>query len=511
MELAPGDVALAAARKLVEAIRIPGADYAEAVRAFVGAPGVTDDLEYLHERKAWSHIATELKLVPVVWKVVWPLIRPKRKPEDRAARIEIQIERAITPDAIGEGPVVSMMQRGRPREDGSAQLIRNPYNLGVILTHDSRWKGRIRFNEFRSDEEILDGERWRGLTDVDAIKVQRWVSAEYRLDYQTSTVHEQLIGVAHERRAHPVRDYLRGLTWDRVKRMDSWLGDVFGVEPTLGAHRIGRAWLVSMVARVMAPGCKVDTMPILIGQQGLRKSTTLRAMMADPAWFSDSDIPLHHSQDKYQVIQGVWLYEIAEFDRFSGKADAAEIKAYVSSQRDSYRRSHGRRVASVDRQVVFAGSTNAAEFLVDPTGSRRYWPIVCAKADPEVMSEIRDQLFAEAVVAYEAGESWWLSSEVAAEVAAAADAFRVGDPWDEPMAAWLADKTLHARTNGLTMAEILADAVGTPIGMASKSEQMRAASILVRLGWKKVRKMRGIFWYPPTMNTSEGVHGGVHA
>ena len=497
MELAPGDVALAAARRLAEAIRVPGADYAEAVRAFVGAPGVTDDLEYLHERKAWKPLVAELKVVPVVWRAISPMVRPRRAPEDRAARIEIQIERAITPDAIGEGPVVSMMQRGRPREDGSAQLIRNPYNLGVILTHDSRWKGRIRFNEFRSDEEILDGERWRGLTDVDAIKVQRWVSAEYRLDYQTSTVHEQLIGVAHERRAHPVRDYLRGLRWDGQKRMDSWLGDVFGVEPTLGAHRIGRAWLVSMVARVFNPGCKVDTVPILIGQQGLRKSTTLRAMMADPAWFSDSDIPLHHSQDKYQVINGVWLYEIAEFDRFSGKADAAEIKAYVSSQRDSYRRSHGRRVASVDRQVVFAGSTNAAEFLVDPTGSRRYWPIVCAKADPDMMASIRDQLFAEAVAAYEAGESWWLSSEVAAEVAAAADAFRVGDPWDEPLSQWLAEKTASARISGLIMADILTDAVGTPIGNATKSEQMRAAAILVRLGWRKVKRKHDVRWMPP--------------
>lgn len=497
MELAPGDVALAAARRLAEAIRIPGADYAEAVRAFVGAPGVTDDLEYLHEKRAWKPIAAELKVVPVVWRAISPMVRPRRAPEDRAARIEIQIERAITPDAIGEPGVIEHMIRGRPREDGSAPLLRNPYNLGIILTHDSRWKERIRLNEFRSDEEIRDGDRWRGIVDVDAIEVQSWVSREYRLDYQTSTVHEQLIGVAHRHRAHPVRDYLKALKWDGRKRMDSWLGDVFGVEPTLGAHRIGRAWLVSMVARVMSPGCKVDTVPILIGQQGLRKSTTLRAMMADPAWFSDSDIPLHHSQDKYQVINGVWLYEIAEFDRFSGKADAAEIKAYVSSQRDSYRRSHGRRVASVDRQVVFAGSTNAAEFLVDPTGSRRYWPIVCAKADPEVMTAIRDQLWAEAVVAYESGESWWLSSEVAAEVAAAADAFRVGDPWDEPLAQWLAEKTASARISGLVMADILADAVGTPIGNATKGEQMRAAAILVRLGWRKIKRKHDVRWMPP--------------
>jgi putative DNA primase/helicase len=497
MDIAPGDVALAAARRLAEAIRVPGADYAEAVRAFVASPGVTDDLEYLHERKAWKPIVAELKLVPVVWRVVSPLVRRKRPPEDRAARIEIQIERAITPDAIGEPGVVEHMIRGRAREDGSAPILRNAHNLGVILTRDSRWKGRIRLNEFRSDEEILDGGRWRGIVDVDAAEIQSWVSLEYRLDYQTSTVHEVLGLIAHRHRAHPVRDYLRGLRWDGQLRMDSWLGDVFGVEPSLGAHRIGRAWLVSMVARVMNPGCKVDTCPILIGQQGLRKSTTLRAMMADPAWFSDSDIPLHHSQDKYQVINGVWLYEIAEFDRFSGKADAAEIKAYVSSQRDSYRRSHGRRVASVDRQVVFAGSTNAAEFLVDPTGSRRYWPIVCAKADPDMMASIRDQLFAEAVTAYEAGESWWLSSEVAAEVAAVADAFRVGDPWDEPLGQWLAEKTASARISGLIMADILTDAVGTPIGNATKSEQMRAAAILVRLGWRKMKRKHDVRWMPP--------------
>jgi putative DNA primase/helicase len=497
MELAPGDVALAAARRLAEAIRVPGADYTAAVRAFLAAPGVAEDLEYLGERKGWRELSAELRLVPIVWRALSPLVRPRRTSEDRAARIEIQIERAIAPNAIGEGPVVSMMQRGRPREDGSAQLSRNPFNLGIILTHDSRWKGRIRLNEFRADEEILDCGRWRGLTDVDAIKVQRWVSAEYRLDYQTATVHEQLIGVAHEHRRHPVRDYLQSLLWDGTKRMDSWLGDVFGVEPTVGAHRVGRAWLISMVARIMSPGCKVDTVPILIGKQGLRKSTTLRAMMPDAAWFSDSDIPLHHSQDKYQVIQGVWLYEIAEFDRFTSKADAAEVKAYVSSQRDTFRRSHGRRVASVDRQVVFAGSTNAAEFLVDATGSRRYWPLVCAKADPDVMRELRDQLWAEAVAAYESGESWWLSSDVAAEVAEMADEFRVGDPWDEPLAAWLAEQTATARMSGLIMADILANAVGTPIGVATKREQGRAGAIMVRLGWVKKKRKHDVRWFPP--------------
>jgi putative DNA primase/helicase len=493
----PGDIALGAARALVDAIREPGADYTAAVRAFLATPGVAEDLEYLGERKGWRELSAELRLVPIVWRALSPLVRPRRTPEDRAARIEIQIERAIAPAAIGEGPVVSMMQRGRPGRDGEAQLSRNPFNLGIILTHDSRWRGRIRFNEFRSDEEILDCGRWRGLTDVDAIKVQRWVSAEYRLDYQTATVHEQLIGVAHEHRAHPVRNYLQALLWDGTKRMDSWLGDVFGVDATLGAHLVGRAWLISMVARIMSPGCKVDTVPILIGRQGLRKSTTLRAMMPDATWFSDSDIPLHHSQDKYQVIQGVWLYEIAEFDRFTSKSDAAEVKAYVSSQRDTFRRSHGRRVASVDRQVVFAGSTNAAEFLVDPTGSRRYWPLVCSQADPDVMHRIRDQLWAEAVAAYEAGESWWLSSEVAAEVAEMADAFRVGDPWDEPLSAWLAEKTATARLSGLIMADILADACGTPIGVATKREQGRAGAIMVRLGWTKKKRKHDVRWYPP--------------
>ena len=496
----PGDIALGAARALVEAIREPGADYTAAIRNFLGVPGLVDDVPYLVERAAWRHLEAEIRLVPIVWRALSPLIRPKRPRPDKPERVDAAVIRAMSPDVSGEGAVVGLLQRGRPREDGSAPVIRNAYNLGIILGNDSRWRGRIRFNEFRADEEIRDGERWRGITDVDAIEIGRWVAENYRLDYQTTTLHEQLIALAHRQRVHPVRDYLAGLLWDGTKRMDSWLGDVFGVEPTLGAHRVGRAWLISMVARVMAPGCKVDTVPILIGKQGLRKSTTLRAMMPDAAWFSDSDIPLHHSQDKYQVIQGVWLYEIAEFDRFTSKADAAEVKAYVSSQRDTFRRSHGRRVASVDRQVVFAGSTNAAEFLVDATGSRRYWPLVCAKADPDVMRELRDQLWAEAVAAYEDGESWWLSSDVAAEVAEMADEFRVGDPWDEPLAAWLAEQTATARMSGLIMADILANAVGTPIGVATKREQGRAGAIMVRLGWVKKKRMRDVRWYPPVQH-----------
>jgi hypothetical protein len=86
---------------------------------------------------------------------------------------------------------------------------------------------------------------------------------------------------------------------------------------------------------------------------------------------------------------------------------------------------------------------------------------------------------------------------VAAEVAEMADAFRVGDPWDEPLSAWLAEKSASARLSGLIMADILADACGTPIGVATKREQGRAGAIMVRLGWTKKKRKHDVRWFPP--------------
>jgi predicted P-loop ATPase len=62
-----------------------------------------------------------------------------------------------------------------------------------------------------------------------------------------------------------------------VRRIGTWLIVYCGVEssdqePNIFAMAVGEKFLISAVARVMEPGCKVDTLLVLEGQQGIFKS-----------------------------------------------------------------------------------------------------------------------------------------------------------------------------------------------------------------------------------------------
>jgi putative DNA primase/helicase len=396
--------------------------------------------------------------------------------------------------------VLGLLQRTKPRSvDEAPKVRRNAWNLGTILREDPRLKGRWRYNELRSDQEMRtpDG-GWRQVTDVDDVNLCRWVSDVYGLDYTTGLAREQVLSVAHECTVHPVRDYLRSLVWDGTDRLPHLLADYFGAEQTELHARIGTAWMVSLVARAEEPGCKVDTVPVFVGAQGTRKSSTIRAMVPDTSWYADSDIPLHHAQDQYQVLQGKWLFELAEFDRYCTKADAAKIKAYVTQQVDSYRESFGRRTVDRPRRVGFAATMNPAEVFVDPTGARRFWPILCGDCNPDGIAAIRDQLWAEAVVRYRRKEGWLLSAAESREIAEVADTLRQTDPWERPILEFLKGRA------SVIVDEVLKEAVGVDKGAQDKAAANRVTAILRYTGWTKDSKRgppdgKGPYaWRPPS-------------
>ena len=293
--------------------------------------------------------------------------------------------------------------------------------------------------------------------------------------------------VATEQQYHPVRDYLNGLEWDGRERAHVLLGEYMGADPG-GASRllpvISVRFLVSCVARVMRPGCKVDTVLVLQGKQGGGKSTAFEAL-ASPALFGDSELD-PKNKDAYQQIQGIWIQEIAEIEKWNKHSDQATIKSFLSSKRDRYRPSYGRNMVNQKRQCVFVGTTNRDTFLADETGSRRYWPVTAGDLDVDAIRADRDQLWAEAVHRYNAGEPWHLSKEEAEELREASEDYTEIDPLEEDLAKWLADPTRGPFELTEAMEVLGFDAKTKTKGMAQ-----RVGGVLGRLGYVKSRKTRG--------------------
>ena len=220
------------------------------------------------------------------------------------------------------------------------------------------------------------------------------------------------MGYSHNNKINEVQDYLKNLTWDGTKRIDTLLTEYLGAEDNAYTRAVIRKSLVAAVARAMEPGVKWDYMPILAGPQGIGKSTFLQLLGKD--WFSDS-LQSFEGKDASEMIQGTWINEIGELTVLT-RSETNAVKQFLSKKEDIFREAYGRKTGRFPRRCIFFGTSNDMEFLKDKTGNRRFWPVDLYTVIPvksvfnDLPSEI-DQLWAEAFVAWEQGEELFLTGE----------------------------------------------------------------------------------------------------
>ena len=371
--------------------------------------------------------------------------------------------------------------------DGKLQLTSAAGNAALIMSHAEGWKGCLVWDEFayrafwiKHPPPVLgltppEGE----LADAHVLYCQHALAQSHGVSFSRDSMFAALDQAARNNQVHPVQDYLNSLEWDQHHRIHEWTETYLGASPTVENSRMGRWWLISAVARAMDPGCQADHVLILEAVQGAGKSSTVR-ILAGP-WYQGN---LGDIRDKEgaQSLQGHWLIEIGELDALRGAA-VTRIKDFITQKEDIYRPSYGRLTVHRPRQCVFCGTTNDAKYLRDATGGRRFWPLACGKIDTKALEADRDQLWAEAMVAYKAGERWWPegSGEVHGLQEVQEERYEI-DPWEETVAAYLGRNPIE------TSCDELLEHIGLPRERWDRSVQMRIGIILKRLRWSKVRR-----------------------
>lgn len=370
-------------------------------------------------------------------------------------------------------------------------------NATAILQRSPEWRG-LRFDEFRSepvctgfpDVPLIDRPKDGPLDDYGVTHITQWLALNFGVRLGTRSVAEaaESASKAKGRAFHPVREYLRGLEWDSVKRIDSWLSTYAGVPASAYAAAVGRMWLISAVARAMQKRAIVKSMLILEGPQNAGKSTLLRTLCPNEEWFSDTPIDLGKAgADKYQALRGKWIVEIPELDGFRGK-DSRSIKSFVSSPVDNYRASYGKKNQDVPRQCVFAGTTNEDRYLQDKTGNVRFWPVRITRASLSELERDRDQLWAEAMACYQDMHHWHITDETLAKLAREeVEKREEDDPWMGALVGWL--RTPVGRLNalgGVTNDEVLQLAMNMPKERQDKGAQTRLGILMRDIGFKEV-------------------------
>ena len=375
---------------------------------------------------------------------------------------------------------------------GNGALLSCVPNAFLILTHRPEWRNVLAFDEFaqrpvkRMPPPFARGVAgdWEGMDDS---FTSFWLATRAGLTKISSVQAAEAAEMAARAAPFdPVREYLEGLTWDRTPRLESWLADFFGAPDTPYTQLVGRLWLIGMVRRAFEPGCKFDYMPILEGPQGKGKSTALE-ILAHP-WFGNTDFVMG-DKDSMAVMQGKWVYEIAELDSFN-KADTTRVKSFVTRQFDEFRPAYGRRILKIPRRVVLVGTTNQFEYFKDSTGNRRFWPIkVLEQIDLDGLRDHRDQLLAEAVARYRAGERTYPTrDEQERYITPEQDAREIADAWEEGVHRYLEDPGIEGRPDQVSGYDVLTKGLKIDPGKITKEMSQRVGVVMRKLKWKKIER-----------------------
>ncbi len=226
-------------------------------------------------------------------------------------------------------------------------------------------------------------------------------------------------------------------------------------------------------------------MVIWESKQGSLKSSACQALCPNPSWFSD-DLPLNlKSQQLIEATLGKWIIEASDLAG-KKKAEIEQLKAMLSRQVDGpARMAYAHFPVTRPRCWIIIGTTNSGIYLVDPTGARRFWPMVVGRFDVAWIEANRDQLWAEARVRSEAGESIRLREELWPAATAQQDERREIDPWEMVLREFLLPIEMSSGGKRRVTAEQLWQALHIPIERRDRYAQLRVSDIMQKLGFKR--------------------------
>lgn len=367
-------------------------------------------------------------------------------------------------------------------------------------------------NEFAGNDFFIEDTPWgnkagEAITDTSVLNIKNWCIRTRGIEFNTNTINEVVQQLSYANRFHPVRDYVKSLEWDGVKRASTWIKDYAkGVAPEPYLSDISRKFLVAMVQRIMQPGCMYRQVLILEGPQEAGKSSIARALGAP--WFTDAPLNIG-DKDSIMTMQSNWIIELGELSALN-KADSLILKAFISQQTDRIRPPYGRRMVDFPRQSVFIGTTNDEHYFKDPTGNTRFWPVKVGDViDFKGCAAVRDQLIAEAYQLFLAGETLWLEDPLSKAQAVSQQGEReVTDEWltvvrDVVFADTWLRREFEVKELARQMTEVGAQKL-------SQFDVFRITNCLKRLGFERFReakKPRRWLW---RLKGGEGPTNGVN-
>jgi predicted P-loop ATPase len=385
-------------------------------------------------------------------------------------------------------PVVLRLVRDKqgrvePTADNLVKMLSRPDWIGKHLAYD----------EFKDELIWAPGDQpwaeaqWRAFSDTDYVDVRIELERKGMKPMGHELLRSTVLRAASERRIDTAQEWLGRLQWDGVERIESFCSIGWGWQASDYSRAVGRYVWTALAGRVLEPGCQADMAPILVGEQGLRKTSAIMAMA--PAEEHYVSIPLDaRDDDTSRRLRGKLVGELEELRGLNSRA-IEEIKAWITRRVEGWIPKYREFENTFKRRLLFFGSTNEEEFLADPTGERRWLPGLCGKLDVQWIKDHREQLWAEGAAKFMTGGIDWEEAEKLG--LDEHHAFKVTDSWTPSVERWLIEPQLSGKTpteeGHVTTSDALSGAVNIPVQHQDRSKEMRIAKVLVSLGWKRKR------------------------
>lgn len=378
------------------------------------------------------------------------------------------------------------------------ELKQNAYNIGQILRLHPYWH----MPERKLWYDVIRGYHMSGPDQISkalATKATQWFGGQMRLAISNIDLLKLCMeSQAADNHVDLLAAHLLALrAWDRKPRLESWLCDVTGAEDNAYTRYLSRALPVSMVARVMQPGCPCRLVVILEGKENIGKSHLVEAI-ATQEWYTILSMSLE-GKDSHIMLHKYWVAELAELDSLS-RTEEARMKAFVTMETDTYVPKYSNVSVSIPRRTIFMGTTNdASGYLKGQSGNTRYYPLkVGDRINVDMFRAIREQVFAEAIVWHsENQDTWWQEpSDVTARANEERELRRQASDFEQPLHEWLEyarydddyydnGKLVRFTKNETSWPEIARHflKIDAPERWKDRSLQMQIASALKALGW----------------------------
>lgn len=257
-----------------------------------------------------------------------------------------------------------------PERDKNGNLKKTIDNYLVIMRGDEMLS-TLCYNELNGRGEY-EGKSWNDSTKS---SLMHYIEVKYGLKSERDFEHALNI-IWQERKYHPVREKIKSITWDGKPRIEGFLQRIMGAEESAYTRECSRLIFHCGIARIFNPGCKVDDVIVLQGEQGNGKSTIISWLSMNDEWYGRvSEIK---GNVGIEQIQGKWICEISELLAVSGREKQEEAKQYLDRKSDNYRRPYAQFSEEIPRQCIFIGTTNLRQPFSDKTGNRRYYPVWCS-------------------------------------------------------------------------------------------------------------------------------------